>query len=421
MDILFLFFMMFLLISISVPIGFAVGGATIITLLLYTDLPLTMVSQYAVDGVDSFPMLAIPFFILAGMIMSSGGIARRIIDVAGNVVGFMVGGLGSVTILASMFFAAISGSALATVSAIGTIMIPEMKKKGYEEGYSATLTAVAGTIGVIIPPSIPLVIFGVVTGTSIGDLFIAGIIPGILIAVVLMITNYFISKKEGYVGQKRLPRKELLQSIWEAKWALITPVIILGGIYAGIFTPTEAAVVAVVYSVIVSVFIYKELSLKDLYRTLVETAVLNGITTFLLGLSTAFAIYLSTEQVPSQILNLLIGITDNKIIILIMINIFLLLIGCIMDNVPATIILAPMLLPVMIAFDISPVQFGIFLTINLTIGLITPPYGCDLFVASAVAGIPIERMLKYLWPFLLAMISILLLATYVPAISMILL
>ena len=419
MEILFLFVSMFILITIGVPIGFAIGGATILTFFMYSDMDMIVVAQYSITGLDSFPMMAIPFFILAGSIMSIGGVARRIVDVASHCIGFITGGLGAVVSLASLFFAAISGSALATVSAIGGFMIPEMTRKGYDVGYSAALTACAGTMGVIIPPSIPLVIYGVVTGTSISNLFIAGIIPGLLIAFGMIVTNYIMSKKMGFQKSERQPFHMTLKSIWEAKWALFAPIIILGGIYSGIFTPTEAAVVAVIYCAFVSMIFYRELTLKGLYQAFIETAVVNGITTFLLGLSTAFAAYLSLEKVPAKLFELLTSITDDKILLLLIINIALLLIGCFIDNIPATIILSPILLPVMVGLGISPIHFGIFLTINLTIGLVTPPYGCNLFVASAVANIKMESMLKYLWPFLLTLIVVLFLTTYIPAITMV--
>ena len=420
MDVFVVFLVLFLLISISVPVGLSIGGATIVALALFTNLDLALLAQYSVTGIDSFPLLAIPFFILAGTIMSVGGIATRLIDVAASMLGFITGGLGAVVAVSSMFFGALSGSSLATVSAIGSIMVPEMQRKGYDLGYSAVLTACAGTVGAVIPPSIPLVIYGVVTGTSVGDLFIAGIIPGILIGIGLMIGNYFVCKKRGYKGEERVPVRGVLKNIWIAKWALLAPVIILGGIYTGIFTPTEAAVVAVVYSIVVSAFIYREITLKGLYEAFVTTAVVNGITTFLLGLSTGFAAYLSMAQVPKELTIWLTGLTDNKFLFLLIINVALLIIGCVIDNIPAVVILAPMLLPVMVAYGVDPVHFGIFMTINLLIGLVTPPYGCSLFVASAVCNVKMEDMLKNIGVPFLVLIICLLLITFIPALSLVL-
>lgn len=409
-----LFVVLIALIMLGVPVGFALGGATIIIMQFFTKLDLSMVASYSVTGVDSLTMMAIPFFILSGVVMSVGGLARRLVDVAASLVGWMMGGLGAVVSLASMFFGAISGSSLATVSCIGGIMVPEMQKKGYDLGYSAVFTACAGTIGAVIPPSIPLVVYGVCTSTSIGDLFLGGILPGVMIGIALIISNYIICKKKGYVGAERKSGREILKAVWEAKWALFAPVIILGGIYSGIFTPTEASVVSVVYSTIVALFIYKEITWKDLYNAIVGAAVTNGTTTFLLGLSTAFAALLSFEQIPSMLTNAIINFTDNKFLFLILVNIILLVIGCFIDNIPATTILAPMLLPAMNAFGVDPVTFGVFMTMNLLIGLVTPPYGCSLFVASAVCKVKMEDMLKNIAIPLATLIICLLLTTYIP-------
>lgn len=421
MSIFVLFFTLFLLLALSVPVGLCIGGATIVTLLLFSDLNLQIIAQYAVTGVDSFPLMAIPFFILAGTIMSTGGLARRLVDVAASLIGWITGGLGAVVAVSSMFFGALSGSSLATVSAIGSIMVPQMERKGYDLGYSAVFTACAGTVGAVIPPSIPLVIYGVCTGTSVGDLFIAGILPGILIGIGLIIGNYYVCKKSGYKGEEKVPPRMVLHTVWEAKWALLTPVIILGGIYSGVFTPTEAAIVAVVYSIIISVFVYKEMTLRDLYETFERTIVINGSTTFLLGISTAFAAYMSMAQIPAKLTTLLVGITDNKFLFLLIINVVLLIIGCVFDNIPATIILSPMLLPTMLRFDVDPVHFGIILTVNLLIGLVTPPYGCSLFVASAVCGVSMETMLKRIAVPFLTLIITLLIITFVPQLSLCLL
>ena len=409
-----LFVVLIALIMIGVPVGFALGGATIIIMQFFTKLDLSMVASYSVTGVDSLTMMAIPFFILSGVVMSVGGLARRLVDVAASLVGWMMGGLGAVVSLASMFFGAISGSSLATVSCIGGIMVPEMQKKGYDLGYSAVFTACAGTIGAVIPPSIPLVVYGVCTSTSIGDLFLGGVFPGVMIGIALIISNYIICKKKGYVGAERKSGREILKAVWEAKWALFAPVIILGGIYSGIFTPTEASVVSVVYSTIVALFIYKEITWKDLYNAIVGAAVTNGTTTFLLGLSTAFAALLSFEQIPSMLTTAIINFTDNKFLFLMLVNVILLVIGCFIDNIPATTILAPMLLPAMNAFGVDPVTFGVFMTMNLLIGLVTPPYGCSLFVASAVCKVKMEDMLKNIAVPLVTLIICLLLTTYVP-------
>ena len=382
MDVITLFLIFFILLMLSVPIGYAIGIATLITLISFSNIPITMIAQNAVAGVDSFPLLAIPFFMLAGNLMSSGGIAKRLVDFFESIIGHITGGLGMVTVVVCMFFAAISGSAVATVSAVGAFMIPEMVKHGYSKSFSAALTAAAGTIGVIIPPSVPFVIYGVVSGSSITELFTAGFLPGILMGVALIIICYIVSKKNGYKGtDKKISLKDILISFKKAFWAILSPVIILGGIYSGKFTPTEAAVISVVYSFVVGVFIYKELDFKGAYTAFKDAIVVNGATTFMVGLSTAFAALLTMEQIPAKIASFILSISNNSFIVLLLINIFLLLVGMFIDNIPATIILTPILLPIAISFGMSPITFGIMLTMNLAIGFCTPPYGIDLFVA----------------------------------------
>lgn len=419
MEALTLFGSFFILMFLTVPIGYSIGLATLITLVTSSKIPLVMISQNAIAGVDSFPLLAIPFFMLAGNLMSGGGIAKRILDFAEKLIGSITGGLAMVTTVTCMFFAAISGSAVATTSAVGAFMIPAMKDKGYDEGFSASLTAAAGTIGVIIPPSVPFVIYGVVSGTSIIDLFKAGLLPGILMGLALMITSYIISKKNGYTGNpKRATLKELWESFKDAIWALLSPIIILGGIYSGRFTPTEAAVISVVYSAIIGRFVYKELDNEAFYKAFKDTIVINGATTFMVGLSMAFAAYLSLQQIPVTIAKALTSITSNKIILLLLINVFLLLIGTLIDNIPATIILSPILLPVVTKLGMSPITFGVMLTMNLAIGFVTPPYGINLFVASAISNVSMGDMMKFMGYFILALLIVLVLTTYFPPTTM---
>lgn len=419
MEAIFLFGSFIVLIVLSVPIGYAVGISTALTLFLFSEIPLVMVTQNAVAGVDSFPLMAIPFFILAGSLMSTGGVAKRLLDFANLIFGFFTGGLAMVTTVSCMFFAAISGSAMATTSAIGTFMIPAMKEKNYDTGFAASLTAAAGTIGVIIPPSIPFVIYGVVVNTSISDLFIAGFIPGVLMGGALLATSYILAKKYDYKGTGHFPKgREVLSAFKEAIWAILAPTIVLGGIYAGVFTPTEAAVIAVVYSGFVGAFIYKELTWKLLYKSLFDTILINGITTFMVGFSMAFAGYLSIQQIPTAIANTIMTITTNKYLLLLIINLFLLAIGCLIDNIPATIILSPILLPIVTKLGMSPITFGVVITMNLAIGFVTPPYGINLFVASAVGKVSIGSMMKYMKFFLAALVIVLMLTTYVPATTM---
>ncbi len=421
MQAIILFASFFILLILAVPIGYSIGIATLIALVFGGDgsIPLLMIAQKAITGCDSFPLMAVPFFMLAGNLMSGGGIAKRILDFFDTFMGFITGGLSMVTTITCMFFAAISGSAMATTSAVGSFMIPAMKEHGYDEGFSAGICAAAGTIGVIIPPSIPFVIYGVATGTSITDLFKAGLLPGVAMGIALMICCYIISKKEGFKGEtKQFSLKAVWVSFREAFWALLSPIIILGGIYSGYFTPTEAAVISVVYSYIVGTFVYHELDMKGAYKALKNTIVVNGATTFMVGLSSAFAAYLSLAGIPRQIAAAMLGITSNRILLLVIINVFLLVVGCLVDNIPATIILAPILLPVVTSLGMSPITFGIMLTMNLAIGFCTPPYGIDLFVASAISGVSIGKMMKYMVWFIVALLIVLAMVTYWPAFTM---
>lgn len=418
MEALVLFGSFFVLLLLMVPIGYAIGIATLIAIVVAGDgtIPLLMITQKSITGVDSFPLMAIPFFMLAGNLMSGGGIAKRLINFFDSFMGLITGGLSMVTTVTCMFFAAISGSAVATTSAVGSFMIPEMRKRGYDDGFSASIAAAAGTIGVIIPPSVPFVIYGVATGTSITDLFKAGIVPGLGMGAALMIACYFLCKKHGFQVAKKGQRKLNLRHVWlsfkDAFWAILSPVIILGGIYSGYFTPTEAAVVGVVYSFIVGRFVYKELDNAAAYKALRDTIVVNGSTTFMVGLSSAFAAYLSLAGIPRQLANAMLQITDNKYILLLLINAFLLVVGCLVDNIPATIILAPILLPVVESLGMSPITFGIMLTMNLAIGFCTPPYGIDLFVAQKISGVKMGQMLKYMWWFILALLIVLMITTF---------
>ena len=414
--ILVLFGTMFLLMMIGSPIAVALGVATMVTMTATTNISLTTMSTACLSGLDSFPLMAIPFFMLAGNLMKSGGISRRILDFADAVVGWVTGSVGMETVVASMFFAALSGSSPATVTAIGGITIPEMKEEGYDPAYATAITAAAGTIGVIIPPSIPFVIYGVAAQCSISDLFLAGIIPGILIGVVLMIVNYVTAKKHGFGHTKKFHAGHLLRTLGDSIWALLVPVIILGGIYGGIFTPTESAVAAILYSIFVGVFIYHELDLKSILEAFKETALINGQTTFLVGISMAFARFLTMSQVPGTLAKGILGIS-NPIAILLVINLFLLVVGCFIDNISSTVILTPILLPIVAGIGMSPIQFGIVMTVNLAIGFITPPYGCNLFFASAISNVSVVDIAKKILPMIGVMLIVLMALTFIPALS----
>ncbi len=416
LKLLVLFGCMFTLMIIGAPMAVSLGVSTMVTMSLTTKISLTTMATACFSGLDSFPLMAIPFFILAGNLMRSGGISRRILQFADALVGWITGSVGMVTVVASMFFAALSGSSPATVTAIGGITIPQMKEEGYDHAYATALAAASGTIGVIIPPSIPFVIYGVAAQCSISDLFLAGIIPGVLIGIVLMAVNYYTTKKHHYGNKHKFSGKKLLKTLLDSFWALLVPVIILGGIYGGIFTPTEAAVVAIIYSLIIGVFVYKELNLKSIYEAVRDTVLVNGQTTFLVGISMSFARFLTMSQVPTSLAKSILNIS-SPIAILLAINIFLLVVGCFIDNISSTVILTPILLPIVVGIGMSPIQFGILMTVNLAIGFITPPYGCNLFFASAISNVSVTNIAKKIMPMIGVMLIVLMAITFIPALT----
>lgn len=422
MEAVILFSLLIVTIGLSIPIGITLGLSTGIAMWLTSDIPMVMLAQKSVTGLDSFPLLAIPFFILAGALMCNGGISRRLVNLAESLVGYITGGLAMVTVLACMFFAAISGSGPATVSAIGSFMIPSMKERKYDAGFAAAITAAAGTIGVIIPPSIPFVIYCIVAQCSIGDMFIAGIVPGVMIGVALMLVCYCTAKKRHYVSVTERPK---FSTVWkafrEAFWALLVPVIILGGIYGGIFTPTESAVVATVYALFVGKFIYKELNYEVTMTAFKDAVLVIGATLFMVGLATSFASYLAMERIPIRIGGFILGYAHSKFLVLLFMNIIFLIIGCFVDNISSTIILTPIFLPIVKQLGMDPIQFGMMISIALAIGFSTPPYGCNLFISATISKQSVGAIAKRLVPFILAMIICLQLFTYVPWFSLALL
>jgi len=380
---------------------------------------LTFLARTLVTASDSFPIMAVPFFILAGELMSRGGISIRLLSFARVLFGKYTGGFGFVAIAACMFFSALSGSGPATVAAIGSLMIPSMAENGYDKSYSSALVACAGSLGVIIPPSIPMVVYGVAVGASIGALFIAGIFPGILIGVALIILNYFISRKAGYRGDPHVyTTRERFSILWDAKWAAFMPFIILGGIYGGIFTPTEAAAVAVAYGLLVGMFVYRDIKLKDLFGIFSGAALTTATIMIILGAASAFGRILTLEQIPVRLSNWILSLTNSKILILLIINILLLFVGCIMETLSAILILAPILLPIAESIGVDRVHFGIIMVVNLAIGFVTPPVGVNLFVACGIAKLPIERIAKAALKPLAVMILVLMFITYIPEISL---
>ena len=408
-----------LLLFLSVPIGIAIGLSTLLTIIYSGSLPVEFLAKELVTSVDSFPLMAVPFFILAGEIMGKGGISERLFKVANSMVGNKTGGFAIATIITCMFFAAISGSGPATVAAIGGIMIPAMVRQGYDKKFAAAVVASAGSIGVIIPPSIPMVIYGVTGNVSIGDLFIAGIVPGLLVGISMIAWAYYYSKKKGYKGTNEPTSfKGIGLALWDAKWALLIPIIILGGIYGGYFTPTEAAVIAVVYGLFAAMVLYRELKLKDLPKVIADSALTTATVLIIVGTANAFGRLLTIEQIPGQIAQAMLSISENKIIIILLITVLLLFVGMFMDTLAAISILTPILLPIAVQIGYDPVHFGILMVVNLAIGFFTPPVGVNLFVASGISGVSIESLSKTVMPFLVAMLISLLFITFIPELVM---
>lgn len=399
---------------IGMPISFALGFTTLLGL-LGTSLPLEIVAQRMFTGVDNFTYIAIPLFILAGNLMAMGGISRRITDFAQTMVGHMSGGLGMVVILASMIFAAVTGSAIAATAAIGGVLMNELIRKNYSPSYSAALVATSGSIGPIIPPSIPLVVYGVMVSTSIAKLFMGGLIPGVMMGIMLMIFNYFISKKRGYVGSAvKSTWGEVFKGLKDAILALIMPIIIIGGIVSGMFTPTESAAAAVAYALVVGGLIYRELSLKDIWQAIVEAAIMNGIILTVLMTANLFIWFMTVQMIPQQVADSLMQIVHSKWAALLMMNIVLLIAGTFIDTISALTIFVPLFMPLVNSFGIDLVHFGVVVAVNLTIGMCTPPLGVCLFVAAGIARVTLSQMFRDLCYLLLPLMIILALITYIP-------
>ncbi|WP_283644585.1 TRAP transporter large permease [Marinovum algicola] len=416
-----LFLVLILTLFLSVPIGICLGLATMAVMILVDGTPpLVLLARSVVTGADSFPLIAVPLFILAGDLMQHGGMSRRLVGFANALIGHIRAGLSYVNVLACVFFAAISGSSPATVAAIGSNLIPEMEKVGYTRRFSASLTASSGMIGVMIPPSIPFIIYGVTAEVSIGKLFLAGIVPGVMFAVMFMIVARFLLRNETKVieNTRDFDASLITTSFRKSVWALLVPVIILGGIYSGIFTPTEAGAVAVVYAAIVGKFVYGDLEWSDFPTILAESARTSGMILVLVIMATAFGRVITLAQIPADLAGWLTGLSDNPIIILLLINVLLLIIGMFMETISSIIIMTPILLPVATALGVDPIAFGVIMTVNLAIGFCTPPLGVNLFVASGISGVSIEKLSRAILPFFAGMIVLLMLITYVPALSL---
>lgn len=409
--------LLFLLILLRIPIAFALMFVSIFGIVIVDPGLLTNVPRKVFSGIDNFTLVAVPLFILAGEIMTKGGISKRLINFSKTLVGPLPGGLAMVVVLASIFFSALTGTAIAAAAAIGGMMIPAMNKEGYDVRFSSSLVATSATIGPIIPPSIVLILYGVIASVSIGDLFIAGVIPGLLMGAGLMGYSYYIGKKHNYrSSDRRATFKEIVVGAKDAILALIMPVIIIGGIVSGIFTPTESGVIAVVYALIIGLFVYREISIKDLWPILLDTAKTTATIVFLIGSASLFIWFLSFNQIPNQLIDLMGDVSENPILLLLIINIILLIAGTFIDTISAVSIFTPLFLPLIMATGIDPVHFGIILAVNLTIGMVTPPLGVCLFVTSSIAKIGVPKMFKYLFPQVAILVIVLLIITYVPEI-----
>jgi tripartite ATP-independent transporter DctM subunit len=410
---------LFFMLIIGMHIAFALGIAAFATA-FYVGLPLEAILLKLSDGVDNFSLLAIPFFVLAGALMAEGGMAWRLVAFANIFVGFMRGGLAMVNILASMFFGGISGSAVADTSSIGSIMIPMMKKHGYDDHFSVNITITSATQGIIIPPSHNAIIYTYAAGgtISIAQLFLAGVVPGIMVGLALMVLAFIVSKKRGYPKGRTVKLGEALRITWEALAGLLTVGIIVGGVIGGVFTPTESAAVASVWAFFVTMFIYRDLKWRELPQLLQGVVRTVAMVMIVIGFASSFAYLMVLMQVPAKATALLLGLSDNKIIILLLINVMLLVLGTFMDMAPLLLICTPILLPVVLALGVDPVHFGIVMMLNLGIGLVTPPVGTVLFVGCAVGKVSVERASRHLWPFWLAMVFVLLLVTYIPELAL---
>jgi tripartite ATP-independent transporter DctM subunit len=409
----------FALLILGMPVAFALGVAALVGA-LYAHLPLAAVLLKVSDSVDDFALLAIPFFVLAGALMSEGGMARRLVAFANVFVGFMRGGLAMVNVLASMFFGGVSGSAVADTSSIGSIMIPMMKKQGYDDHFAVNLTITGATQGIVIPPSHNAIIYSYAAGgaVSVAQLFLAGVIPGIMVGLSLMVLSYIIATQRGYQRGHFVPLREALRITWEALAGLATVVIIVGGILGGVFTPTESAAVAAVWAFFVTMFIYRDLKWRDLPRVLVGAVKTIAMVMIVIGFAGSFGYMMTLMQIPAKATHLLLQISDNRYVVLAMINVLLLILGTFMDMAPLLLICTPIMLPVVTAIGVNPVHFGIIMMLNLSIGLVTPPVGTVLFVGCAIGKIPIEKATRHLWPFWLAMLTVLMLVTYFPFFAM---
>lgn len=413
-----LFITFIVLLILEMPVSFSLLISTVVAMGIFSDIDLFAIVVKMFRASSNFSLIAVPFFILAGGFMDSGGISRRLVTFASNLIGHIRGGLANASVIAAMFFAGLSGAAAADTAAVGSLLIPAMKRKGYGKDIATSVMATAGSIGIVIPPSIPMIILGVTAGISIGGMFMGGIIPGILIGIFLMIVNVIYTKIRGIDPEPRASFKEVVRSFFNSFLALFTVVIIVGGITFGIFTATEASVIAAVYAFIVGFFVYKELSFKELPKVLVRSALTTGVVVLTIAAASSFGWVLAAEQIPSQIANFLVSLTDSKWVLLILINLLFLVLGTFLDPSAIIIIVVPIIWPVVQALGVHPIHFGVMAIVNMAVGQCTPPVGVALFVATGISGARLSDMLSTYMRYIGAMIIVVILTTFIPAISL---
>ena len=406
-----------MLLFLAVPIAYSLGAATLLIIYIH-DIPGVFMPQTVYSASDKFPLMAVPFFVLAGYLMEYGGISKRLINFASNLIGHVTGGFACVTILACMFFAAMSGSGPATVAAIGSIMIPAMIRNGYSPPFAGAVASTGGTLGIMIPPSNPMIIYAVVANVSVTGMFTAGIIPGLLVGFVLILSSWWICKQKGFVGTSKVSSTyDVLLSIKDARWALLAPVVILGGIYSGIFTPTEASVVAVNYALFIGLFLYRELDWNKIYAAILQAVIVGGTVTVMVGLAGSFGRILTQFQIPQQLSQYILDISLHWFLVLMIINIALIIIGTFMETLATIILLTPLLLPVVTALGISPIHFGILIVITSEIGFLTPPLGANLFVAMPIAKVTLEQISRAVFYFIGILFLMVIILTAIPGLS----
>jgi C4-dicarboxylate transporter, DctM subunit len=413
-----LFILLFALMLFGVPVAVALGSTTLITSFIFTDMDLMGIPSKVFDGLNKYTLMAIPMFILAGSLLSKGSSASRIIDFAKSLVGHLPGGLPIAAILASIIFAAVSGSSPATVAAIGSVMYGAIKQAGYNEQFAIGTIATSGTLGILIPPSIVFIVYGVTADESIGKLFMAGVIPGLMIGAMMMIATYILARRSGFKGTKAASFKERFIAFKNAFWALLIIVIVIGGIYGGIFTPTEAGAFSVMYAFFVSFFIYKDTKYKDLFKIILDSAQTSSMIFFIIANAMLFAHFLTDEQIPQHITQMIIEANMGPLMFLLIVNILLLLMGQFMEPSSVVMITVPLLLPIGIALGIDPIHLGVIMVVNMEIGMITPPVGLNLFVASGITGLSLKQVIVASLPMTTVLLIGLLLVTYIPAISL---